>query len=172
MRGHGAWWLDGGRSRYILSNTNLSTIGWMYYKPIKVPLISIKTNTFNYANHTILREVEAKRDGQAAVSRASPARAGCPKSSWAAIPLLCTPKMVSLGRWLTANRPSRRRRISEFAPGLARFSCTSRAGARRKGGTVSRPTRGFCPSTGSVAYADHGCKFGLPTLSHCGMTHP
>ena len=58
MRGHGAWWLDEGTSRYFLSNTNLSTIGWMYYKPIKVPLISIKTNTFNYANHTILREVE------------------------------------------------------------------------------------------------------------------
>ena len=71
------------------------------------------------------------------------------------------------GRWLTANRPSRRSRISEFAPGPARFSCTSRAGARRRGGTVgqgwSRPTGGFRPPTGSVAYADHGCKFGRPT---------
>ena len=42
------------------------------------------------------------------------------------------------GRLLTANRPSRRSRISEFAPGPARFSCTSRAGARRRGGTVGQ----------------------------------
>ena len=39
------------------------------------------------------------------------------------------------GRWLTANRLSR---ISEFAPGPARFSCTSQAGARRRGGTVGQ----------------------------------
>ena len=42
------------------------------------------------------------------------------------------------GRWLTANRPSRLSRISEFAPGPARFSCTSQAGARRRGRTVGQ----------------------------------
>ena len=30
---------------------------------------------------------------------------------------------------------------------------------------VDRPTRGFRPPTGSVAYADRGCKFGRPFLS-------
>ena len=42
------------------------------------------------------------------------------------------------GRLSTANRPSRRSCISEFALRRARFSCTSRAGARHRGGTVGQ----------------------------------
>ena len=56
------------------------------------------------------------------------------------------------GRWLTANRLSRLSRISEFAPGPARFSCTSQAGARRRGGTVGlgRSADSGIPSTDRV----------------------